>query len=55
MVRIVKKKKKGLRSSIPANAKEALKEIHLDIEEGADIVIIKPALAYLDIIARAKE
>lgn len=39
----------------PANAVEALKEIQLDIEEGADIVMIKPALAYLDIIAKAKE
>jgi porphobilinogen synthase len=39
----------------PANAREALKEIRLDIEEGADIVMIKPALAYLDIITRAKE
>jgi len=38
----------------PANATEAIKEIGLDIEEGADIVMVKPALAYLDIIARAK-
>jgi len=36
----------------PANSKEALREIKLDIEEGADIVMIKPALAYLDIICR---
>jgi porphobilinogen synthase len=39
----------------PANAKEALKEIELDIEEGADIVMVKPALAYLDIVAKAKQ
>ncbi|MBN1213596.1 MAG: porphobilinogen synthase [candidate division Zixibacteria bacterium] len=38
----------------PANADEAMKEIALDIDEGADIVMVKPALAYLDIIARAK-
>ena len=38
----------------PANATEALKEISLDIDEGADIVMVKPALSYLDIIARAK-
>jgi porphobilinogen synthase len=36
-----------------ANSAEALREIGLDIEEGADIVMVKPALAYLDIIARA--
>ena len=39
----------------PPNAKEALKEIRLDIDEGADIVMIKPALPYLDIIYRAKQ
>ena len=39
----------------PANAREALREIELDVEEGADIVMIKPALAYLDVIARARE
>ncbi len=39
----------------PANANEALEEIRLDIEEGADIVMIKPALAYLDIIRTAKD
>jgi porphobilinogen synthase len=39
----------------PPNSTEALKEIALDIEEGADIVMVKPALAYLDIIARARE
>jgi porphobilinogen synthase len=37
-----------------ANAREALREIELDIEEGADIVMVKPALPYLDIIARAR-
>ena len=39
----------------PPNAREALREIGLDIDEGADIVMVKPALAYLDIIARARE
>ncbi len=39
----------------PGNAREALKEVALDIEEGADMVIVKPALAYLDIIHRVKE
>ena len=38
----------------PANIREALKEISLDIEEGADIIMIKPALAYLDVIATAR-
>jgi len=38
----------------PANSREALKEIRMDIEEGADIVMVKPALAYLDIIHMAK-
>ena len=38
----------------PANAREALREIELDIEEGADIVMVKPALPYLDIIAKAR-
>ena len=37
----------------PANADEALREIQTDIEEGADIVMVKPALLYLDVIARA--
>jgi porphobilinogen synthase (EC 4.2.1.24) len=37
------------------NAHEALKEVYLDIEEGADIVMVKPALAYLDIIHRVKQ
>lgn len=38
----------------PANAREALREIALDIEEGADIVMVKPALPYLDIISAAQ-
>ena len=38
----------------PANVEEALREVELDLEEGADIVMIKPALAYLDVIARVK-
>jgi porphobilinogen synthase len=39
----------------PANGDEALREVLMDIEEGADIVMVKPALAYLDIIWRVKE
>lgn len=39
----------------PANAREALREIHLDVEEGADIVMVKPALPYLDVIRRVRE
>jgi porphobilinogen synthase len=39
----------------PPNANEAMAEIALDIEEGADIVMVKPALAYLDIICRARQ
>lgn len=38
----------------PANRREALRELHLDLEEGADIVMVKPALWYLDIIADFK-
>jgi len=38
----------------PPNAREALREIATDIQEGADIVMVKPALAYLDVIARAR-
>lgn len=38
----------------PANRREALREVELDIEEGADIVMVKPALAYLDIISDVK-
>jgi porphobilinogen synthase len=39
----------------PANRREALKEVELDIKEGADIVMVKPALAYLDVISLVKE
>jgi porphobilinogen synthase len=39
----------------PANADEALREVELDIREGADIVMVKPAMAYLDIIYRVKQ
>jgi porphobilinogen synthase len=39
----------------PANGEEALREVALDIDEGADIVMVKPALPYLDIIRRVKE
>ena len=39
----------------PANGVEAIKEVALDIAEGADIVMVKPALAYLDIIRRVRE
>lgn len=39
----------------PANMREALKEVQLDVEEGADIVMVKPALSYLDVIQRVRE
>ena len=39
----------------PANADEALREVGLDLEEGADIVMVKPALAYLDVIRRVRD
>jgi len=39
----------------PANSDEAIREITLDVEEGADIIMVKPALAYLDVIRRARE
>jgi porphobilinogen synthase len=39
----------------PANAREALREVALDLEEGADIVMVKPALPYLDVIRRVRE
>ena len=48
----------GNRSSYqmnPSNANEAMREIALDIEEGADIIMVKPALSYLDVIRRAKD
>ncbi|HZO94038.1 MAG TPA: porphobilinogen synthase [Candidatus Baltobacteraceae bacterium] len=39
----------------PANAREALQEVALDVEEGADIVMVKPAMAYLDVVRRVRE
>ena len=39
----------------PANAREALKEVALDLDEGADMVMVKPALPYLDVIRRVRE
>ncbi len=39
----------------PANANEALREVAMDIDEGADIVMVKPALPYLDIVRRVRE
>ena len=39
----------------PANSDEALREVGLDIDEGADIVMVKPALPYLDVIRRVRE
>ena len=39
----------------PANAREALKEVALDLEEGADIVMVKPALPYLDIVRQVRD
>jgi porphobilinogen synthase len=39
----------------PANVEEALREVELDIEEGADIVMVKPAMTYLDVITRVKQ
>jgi porphobilinogen synthase len=39
----------------PANLREALKEVRLDVEEGADIVMVKPALPYLDVIRAVRE
>ena len=38
----------------PANQREAMREIALDIEEGADMIMVKPAMPYLDVIYRAK-
>jgi porphobilinogen synthase len=38
----------------PANGREALREVRLDLEEGADIIMVKPALPYLDVIARVR-
>ena len=39
----------------PSNAREALRDVELDLAEGADMVMVKPALAYLDIIQRVRE
>lgn len=39
----------------PGNGREALREVYLDIEEGADLIMVKPALPYLDIIWRVRE
>jgi porphobilinogen synthase len=39
----------------PANGREALREVELDIAEGADIVMVKPALPYLDVLARVRD
>jgi porphobilinogen synthase len=39
----------------PANAREAIREATMDVEEGADIIMVKPALAYLDIICRLRD
>jgi porphobilinogen synthase len=39
----------------PANAAEALREVELDLAEGADLIMVKPALAYLDVICRVKQ
>jgi len=39
----------------PANSREAIREMELDVSEGADILMVKPALSYLDIIQKAKE
>jgi porphobilinogen synthase len=39
----------------PANGDEALREVALDLAEGADMVMVKPALAYMDVIRRVKE
>jgi porphobilinogen synthase len=39
----------------PANIREAMREIELDLQEGADMIMVKPALPYLDVIAAARE
>jgi porphobilinogen synthase len=39
----------------PANAREALREVALDLEEGADMIMVKPALPYLDIVQRVRD
>ena len=52
-VNLSKKSKKSYQMD-PANSAEALREIRLDINEGADMIIIKPGMPYLDIISKAK-
>jgi porphobilinogen synthase len=39
----------------PANVQEAIREVSMDVEEGADVVMVKPALAYLDVISRVRD
>ena len=39
----------------PANAREALREVALDLEEGADMIMVKPAMPYLDVIQRVRD
>ena len=39
----------------PANSREALREVALDLDEGADMIMVKPALPYLDVIARVRQ
>jgi porphobilinogen synthase len=39
----------------PANGREAMREIELDLEEGADMIMVKPAMPYLDIIRQARD
>jgi porphobilinogen synthase len=39
----------------PANAREAVREATIDVDEGADVVMVKPALSYLDVIARVRD
>ena len=39
----------------PPNGREAMREIELDVNEGADMIMVKPALAYMDLIRRARE
>lgn len=52
--RIIPKDKKTYQMD-PANGREALRELELDISEGADIVMVKPAGPYLDVILRVRE
>ena len=39
----------------PANVREAMKEVDLDVSEGADIIMVKPAMAYMDVISKVRE